>query len=60
MAVAAPLCRGVFPHGHPAAAGPWLQSTAMDFNLLIQPKRERFADLEGKGEESNMRYVGSG
>jgi hypothetical protein len=57
MAVAAPLCRGVFPHDD---RGPWLQSTAMDFNLLIQPKRERFADLEGEGEESNMRCVGSG
>ena len=24
----------------------------MDFNLLIQPTRERFADFEGDGEES--------
>jgi hypothetical protein len=31
----------------------------MDFNLLIQRKREHFADLEGNGEESNMRCVGS-
>jgi len=31
----------------------------MDFNLLIQRKRERFADLEGN-EESNMRCVSSG
>jgi hypothetical protein len=29
----------------------------MDSNLLIQRKRERFADLEGQGEESNMRLA---
>jgi hypothetical protein len=29
----------------------------MDSNFLIQRKRERFADLEGQGEESNTRFA---
>jgi hypothetical protein len=29
----------------------------MDFSPLIQRKRELFADLEGEGEESNMRIL---
>src|SRR5207253_7877827 len=38
--------RRVTAEGDPTAAGPWLDHTPMDLNVLIDRKRERFEQLE--------------